>query len=150
MRGLQRLAGLAAGLLVLGCLLACGNVRQAALDAQMSNDLKQIGLAYHNYCDINVGTAPLGPADLAKVNPEAKLVIDETGPGGKYVFIYGVKLTDLQKQPGGTSAYVLGYAATVPATGGPVLFADASVRKMTAGEFATTPKATPGAAGNKK
>ncbi len=42
----------------------------------------------------------------------------------------------------GTSNTMLGYASSLPSTGGLVLLADASVQQMTAAEFGNSPKAS--------
>jgi hypothetical protein len=115
--------------------LGCG---KGAINTKNSNDLKVIGLAFHNYSDANKDKAPTKADDLDPYmgeNPDARKALKE----GKVVFLYGASMADLIK--GGTSATVLAYEKDVPAQGGLVLFADASVQKMSAAEFAAAKKA---------
>jgi hypothetical protein len=118
--------------------MACmGKIQQAAQKQKEQNDLMQIGLTYHNYCDSN----PKGPATLddfikfAQSTDPPDVIADLQS--GKYVIYLGV---EIKKLPDGQSNTVLGYGANVPTAGGPVLLADASTRQMTAAEFAAAKK----------
>ena len=137
MSPLPRIVGVACGLAVLSCIVACGSLRQSAARQKTSNDLKQLGLAYHNFIDAN----KKGPANsaewLSKAGPEDAALIQQTGPGGKYTMFWGVQISKL---PQGSNNTVLGHESTVPSQGGLVLMCDASVRQMTATEFAAAPK----------
>jgi hypothetical protein len=120
---------------VLGIAIVVLAVAVAPLAAQIrpntaANDLKQIGLAYHNYNDANQ-KAPLKADDLGPYVENNKKLLDAL-KGGDYVFIYGV--TPLQMTQG-TSNTVLGYEKDTPTKGGYALYGDASVKKMTADEF---------------
>jgi hypothetical protein len=140
----QRAVGIVCGLAVLACMLACGNIRQAAERQKTSNDLKQIGLAYHNYNDANKGKGPSAPNDLLPYLEGNQALVDQTAPGGKYVVIWGVSIAELSKtSPVGMSGTVLGYESTAPTAGGVVLMGDGGTRIVTAAEFNTLPKATP-------
>jgi hypothetical protein len=116
-------------------LLGCGGVQQAAQRQKRSNDLKQIGLAYHNYLDAE-GKAPQQAADLQKYLQDAPAV-SQALQNGQYVLLWGAKL---QSMPAGAPNTVLGYEADVPTKGGNVLMGDASVRTMTAQEFQAAAK----------
>ena len=94
-----------------------------------ANDLKQIGLAYHSCLDS--GKPPAGIEDLEPYyNKDAR--ITAALKDGTYVVYWNVKLTALVN---GTSNTVLGYEKEAPTKGGFVLFADASVKPLTADEF---------------
>jgi hypothetical protein len=154
MNTLRRVSAVVAGLLVLSSMLACGitgKVREAAARQKMTNDLKQLGLMYHNFNDLK----KRGPKDSAELqafetDPQGKQVAALTGPGGQYVLIWNVKISDLVKSPGGTSGTILGYEARASGNGALVLMADASVRIMTEAEYNSTPKAKPAGATGKK
>jgi hypothetical protein len=120
--------------------MACmGKVQQAAQKQRERNDLKQLGLTYHNYYETN----HKGPATLddfikfaQQADPGATPVIANL-QSGMYVIYLGV---DISKLPDGSGNTVLGYEANVPMAGGPVLMADGSTRDMTAAEFAAAKK----------
>jgi hypothetical protein len=109
-------------------------------DQKKVNDLKMIGVAYHNFCD----TFKRGPADEKELAPyyENDARLSEALRSGRYVFLWGVSVEDIQADAG-TTATVLAYEADAPAKGGHVLMADASVRSMTPQEFQAAPKAKP-------
>ncbi len=124
-------------------LLSCGvnnAIKQAAERTRRSNDLKQIGLAFLNYNDMN----DKGPAKVEDLIP---LLVGATGPiqdlqNGTIVFIYGVSVKDMTKQAGSFNT-VLAYESKVPVEGGLVLMGDCSVRTVTAVEFKGMNLATP-------
>ena len=121
----------------------CGKLRDAAARTKKSNDLKQIGLLYHNYLDSHKGMAPANADDLAKMasgDPQVGQVVQAV-KSGQFVILWGSTITEISKGPGGVSSTVLGYEKDVPAAGGLVLMADASTRNMTAAEFQAAPKA---------
>jgi hypothetical protein len=118
---------LAAALLVPGC----GGVRQAAARQKRANELKIVGLAYHNYMDANGGKAPQQAADLQQYtmgDPGANAALTD----GSLVFVYGVKLADMT---GGASSTVIAYESQVPQSGGHVIMGDGSVMTVTAQGF---------------
>jgi hypothetical protein len=123
-------------------LLGCGGVQQAAQRQKRANDLKQIGLAYHNYLDAEQ-KAPSRAEDLQKYlldsPPTYQALLN-----GQYVMQWGATIQSMSAGAG-TSNTVLGYEADVPTKGGNVLFGDASVRTMTAQEFQAAPKGKPAA-----
>jgi hypothetical protein len=138
----MRAASVAA--LVLALLAAgCGRVKNAADRAKKSNDLKQLGLMYHNYLDMNK-KGPASADDLKAVTsgPQEQAVVQMV-KDGKYVLLWGATIPEMQQNPGGSSGTILGYEAGAPSAGGLVLMGDASVRNMTAAEFAAAPKAKP-------
>jgi hypothetical protein len=117
--------------------LGCG---KGAMNTKDVNNLKVIGLAFHNFSDASQNKAPTKAEDLDPYmgpNPDARKALKD----GKVVFLYGASMKDIMK--GGTSNTVLAYEKDVPAQGGLVLFADASVQKLSAAEFQSAKKATP-------
>lgn len=102
-------------------------------DTKALNDLKEIGLAYHEYH--HEQKKPLEqPLDLAvKLSPATAKKLGE----GQYVVITKVDLSNAFKTPN----LVLGYEKDAPAKGGAVLMIDGTVRKMTAQEFQAAKKA---------
>ena len=101
------------------------------------NDMKQLGLAYHNFHDKNAR----GPKDvddfLQGTNAEDHPVIKMTAAGGPVVFIWGVNIPDARAGAGNT---VLAHQSQVPTSGGIVLFVDGHVERLTAAQFAARPK----------
>jgi hypothetical protein len=135
----QRLAsvGLVLGvvLLLLGC-GGVGRVREAAARAKKTNQLKLVGLAYHNYQDNNI-KPPAGVGDLMPLlasEPDAAQALQS----GEFVVLWGAKVP--QDFPQGTSLTVLGYDKDVPTKGGLVLMGDGSVQNMTLAEFNAAPR----------
>jgi hypothetical protein len=123
----------ATALLLLGC-----GIRSAAQKQKRSNQLKQIGLAYHDYYDA-FAKGPAGPEDL-KNYLEGGNDAYQALAKGDFVVIWNVRIPEMIEGTGNT---VLGYDKDVPAKGGLVLMGDASVREMSADEFKNAPKATP-------
>jgi hypothetical protein len=139
MNTLYRLTGIASGLVVLACILACGataKVREASERMKRSNDLKQIGLTYINFFD-NKKKPPANLNELitwaGQNQPEAVAVLQQAGPGGAYVILWNV---DPIKQPAGSSNTVLGHESKVPGAQGLVLMADGAVHNLSPAEFA--------------
>jgi len=134
---MSRLRGWVWGVLVIALTVTasgCGD------NQKVTNDLKRIGLAYHDYCD-STRKAPTGPKDLEPYyERDAKLT--QALDSGQYVFYWNVRIEDMIKGAG-TSNTVIAYEKDVPTKGGLVLIGDTSVRRMTAQEFAQAPKATP-------
>jgi hypothetical protein len=121
---------------------ACSGVRQAAQRQQRSNDLKQIALAYTNYCDANQ-KGPANANDLLTYVENDALLVQKMQ--SDYTFIWGVNLRDMRLfAENGTSNTVLGYETTVPTSGGLVVMCDGFVTTMTASEFNAAPKAKSG------
>jgi hypothetical protein len=121
--------------------LACGSVRQAAQRQKNANDLKQIALAYFNYCDANK-KGPAKAEDLLLYVENDTLLVQKMK--SDYTFIWGVNVNDMRQfAENGTSQTVLGYETTVPTSGGQVVMCDGMVKIMTAAEFKAAPQAKP-------
>jgi hypothetical protein len=122
----------------------CGNVQKAGQRVKASNDLKQLGLLYHNYWAAFAGKGPSGPKDPDFVkmvaSDGAKPLLDAVD-SGKYVLYWGVSMADLRNSKAGMSNTILGYEKDVPTAGGTVLMADASTQVMTADDFKSAAKA---------
>jgi hypothetical protein len=115
----------------------CGRIQEAAQRAQRTNDLKAIGLAYHNYVD-KYGKAPTQAGDLAEfLAGEFPRSVQDLNDGS-VVFLYGVRPNEMVD---GASQTVLAYDKDVPTNGGLVLLGDASVRIVTAQELQKMPQA---------
>jgi hypothetical protein len=112
------------------CLLMVCAVRVSAADPATANDLKQIGLAYHNYYDANQ-KAPAKAGDLSKYLDNNKKLLDMLD-SGNVVFVFGVGILDMKD---GTSNTVLAYVKDIEKDGGLALYGDGSVKKLTADDF---------------
>jgi hypothetical protein len=102
----------------------------APTDARSANDLKQIGLAFHNHIDAT-NKAPSKAEDLAPYFENDKRLLDLL-KNEDIVFFYNVTIAQMTS---GTSNTVLAYFKEVPEKGGLVLMGDASVKKMSPDEF---------------
>ncbi len=117
---------------------ACGGMRGAAQRNQRTNQLKSLGIMYHNYHDRN-GKGPSRVEDLAQLgqdDPQTYAALQR----GDFVLIWDVSIPGMVQ---GSSNTVLGYEAAAPTNGGLVLMGDGSVRSMTVAEFQAAPKAQP-------
>src|SRR5687768_10056185 len=87
------------------CLLLGSQARAQKADdpTAVTNDLKEILLAYHNYLDKNKGAAPAKAADLGPFLEKRALARLEDK---SVVFVYGVTLKDMIR---GTSNTILAY-----------------------------------------
>jgi hypothetical protein len=126
----------------LGLWLSLTASAQAQLTAaerqKRTNDLKQIGLAYHNYFD-SLKKAPAKAADLGPFVENDKRLLGLLD-NKDIVFQFGVTPLEMTD---GTSNTVLAYDKDVPTKGGLVLMGDVSVKSMTAEEFKKAKLATP-------
>lgn len=130
MRSFRTIAVLSS--LMLALLGGCDAVQQsrAAADRQrLLNDLKEFGLAYHNFHDANA-KAPSGWSDLQSVGvaPDLQQKLESAG----YQFVFDVKFADMTV---GTSNFVLAYPTNAASDGGLVALGDGSVTQLTAAEF---------------
>jgi hypothetical protein len=107
-----------------------------AEDARTTNDLKQIGLAYHLFINDN----PRGPTKAEDLGPylcNNKRLIDLLKNEDIY-FFYKVGIAQMTA---GTSRTILAFEKDAPKKGGLVLMGDGSVKKLSADEFKKTPLA---------
>jgi hypothetical protein len=123
-------------LAVIALILGCGGIRQAAEKQKRVNQLKAIGLAYHN-CNDATGRGPTGVQDLRPYLTGFEDAYQAVQNGDIVVYWNAIIPGDFPK---GTGSTVLAYDKNVPANGGPVLLGDASAREMTAAEFAAAPR----------
>jgi hypothetical protein len=114
---------------------AAGGAAPAADAAKKSNDLKQIALAYHSF----LGKEKRPPTSVEELAPyyEKDAALTAALKDGTYVVYWNVKLLELVS---GTSNTVLGYEKDAPTKGGVVVFADGSVKTLSAEEFAKAAK----------
>jgi hypothetical protein len=111
----------------------------AQLPKVETTHLREVGLAYHAYLQANNNSAPTALHhlhDKLAASPAAS----EHLKAGRIVFLYGVPLSAMRS---GTSNTVLGYEKDTPTKGGLALYADGSVRPLTAQQFAAAVKAKP-------
>src|SRR5262245_1790713 len=107
-----------------------------AQDQVRPNDLKQIGLAYHNHIS-DTTKAPQKAEDLAPYFDNSKRLLDFLKTK-QIEFFYGVGIAQMTE---GTSNTILAYEKDAPTKGGQCLFGDGSVKKLSAEEFKKAPKA---------
>jgi hypothetical protein len=124
--------GLVGGLFIATALVGCGameQAREAAQRQQMMNNLKQLGIAYHN-CHDSTGRGPANWQEAVQYTlpAETQAMLESAG----YKVHWGIKIVDAA---GGSSLFVLAYPADAASEGGPVLMLDGSVHQMTAQEF---------------
>lgn len=101
-----------------------------------TNQLKMIGLAYHNHLD-SKRRAPAKVEDLAPFY-ENDAKVTAALKDGSFVFLWN---STIQNMTAGTSNTVLAYEKETSDKGGLVLMADGSVKTMSAKEFKDAPKA---------
>ncbi len=111
-------------------------VRKAAERPGNLNDLSQIALAYRQYQD-TYNRPPANAQELLsflQVSGKLGKLLQE----GVYVVYWNANLNTL---PAGPSNTILAYTRETPTEDGMVVMADGTARRMTAQEFAATPKA---------
>jgi len=139
-RIVPRIIGVACGLAVLACVLACGataKVREAQERIKRANELSMVGIAYQNYLNTK-GTFPPDQKALLdfaqNTDPEVARIVQS----GQYTFHFApVKVADLTE---GSGNVVLGYENAASPQGRLVLTADGAVRMMPDAEFNGKPK----------
>ncbi len=127
----------AVGVGMLALLAAGCGVREAAQRQKAENDLKQIGLMYHNYADKHL-KGPAKVEDLREFSADYAQAY-EALKAGQYTLVLNGTTIPLMLQ--GASNTVLAYESDTPTKGGAVVMGDASVKRMTAEEFKKAPKA---------
>lgn len=108
-----------------------------------AEELRQVGIMYHEYARKNRGKGPeevKGLLDYA--GDAAALRAYHQVVGRKYVLIWEVNIPREEPEEN-PNKLVLGYHRDTPNAGGLVLFVDGSVQSVTAAEFADLKKADP-------
>lgn len=114
------------GILAAVCWTGCDNSSQKRI--QQGNDLKLVGLAYHEFIDINE-TGPTGWSDLkGKGMSDIRNRLEAAG----YAVVWGMTRDTAAK---GLSNSVIAYPSDGTKKGGKILFFDGSVRETTANEL---------------
>jgi hypothetical protein len=115
---------------------ASGETKQLPL-AIRQNQLKMLGLAYHNFVD----ASKKPPAKMEELAPylEKDAKLTDALTQGRCVVIWK---STFQAMKAGAANTILGYEKDAPASGGLVLMADGNVRTMTADEFKKAPRAS--------
>src|SRR5262245_10182135 len=118
----------------LGCSGKDSNGGTGGGDLKTTNDLKEIGLAIHQY-NSDFTKAPTKADDIKKYlePPTAEAVLARIN-SGEIVVIWGVSIADMMKA-GKTADVVLAHTRDAPTKGGQVLMGDTTVKKVTAEEF---------------
>jgi hypothetical protein len=127
---------LAAICLLLQTVIGCSKKSDAPMNNEeknQANDLKQFVIAYQACCDLR--QPPTSKEQLFQ-----RISSDREIDFGKYVVIWGIELDAVTDKHN----TVLAYAADVPTKGGMVGFVDGSVRRVSAEDFKSLPKASPG------
>src|SRR6266545_5344128 len=99
-------------------------------DPQVQNDLKIIGLAYHNHL-LEKRKTPASPEELQSYLKESNSAYTRL-KDGTIVFIWNVDLKDMPERSSNT---IIAYHKEVPSKGGFALYGDGSARLVTAEEF---------------
>lgn len=112
-------------------------------------DLKLIGLTFHNWSSA-VGTdkAPSKIEDLEPLLQADSPIALQHLKEGRDVFLWNVSLDEMKARDGWSST-VLCYERETPERGGQVLYADGSVKHLSAAEFQQAKKATNAKEGGK-
>jgi hypothetical protein len=112
----------------------CGSLKQAAERQKATNELKQVGLAWHNYYDANA-RCPAKPEDLFPFLDGPTSAASQALKSGRFVLVWDVNLPELRKTPAGMGGAAVGWASETPTSGGLVLMADGTVKTVTAAEY---------------
>lgn len=107
------------------CLVGC---ESSHVRIQRMNDLKLVGLAYHEFLDENEA----GPTGWSNLNAESLKGVRQRLEAANYVVVWGLT-RETAKQ--GLSNTLVAYPKDGPERGGKVLFFDGSVRDAAAGEI---------------
>ena len=132
----MRLGRMIAGLLLLfgaGC--SSSNTQSGTVDEQFGTGLEEVGGLLRDY-SADTGRAPTKLADLAKNEPLYPRGYQAIKSGSATV-VWGVKMPP--EGQGGED--IIAYETKVATGGGYVLLTNGKVKKMTADEFKSAPKA---------
>jgi hypothetical protein len=119
---------------ILAFCAGCGKIGDAKNRAVLTNDLKEIGLAYINFQE----SEQRPPQSFDELNKKSPL-----SPGcAKVNMIWGAGMAGLCKD-GASNEIVIGHVASPGTTNMIVLFCDGTVQQLTADEYSRAKKATP-------
>jgi hypothetical protein len=121
----------------LGILIGCSPRRGQEAAAPAASDLQEVSDMLH----AAGGAAGRSPANLAEVDQQRRMFPRgyEAVKSGSVVVLWGTPLQDEGEV--GKNEVVLAYEKDVPTNGGYVLLSAGTVKKMSASEFGSAPKA---------
>jgi hypothetical protein len=113
-------------------LSGCSGDRPAGDDKRMAQ-MRDIGMAYHEFLGNSGGAGPQQASDLTPYikNEDSKALLNS----GNIVFLWGVTVLDMAKTPEKSENTVLAHEKDAATKGGAVLYGDGVVKNLSAEEF---------------